>query len=76
MVEKYWDDITIYFVEYLSKNKKINGEKSIVSEGTFIFETSLALEDVIKCIQREINDVLEVINIDEFSDGMVLKKVV
>ena len=74
MVEKYWDDITIYFVEYFSKTSPIRDGKLVVVNETFIFQRNLGIEDVTKCIQQETDDLLEIIRIDEFAEGMSLKK--
>lgn len=71
MIEEFWDDITVYYVEFTAKSNKEPVRKF---RKTLIFQTVTRKEDIDSIIKKYFSNIIEVTHIDELDDGLCLKK--
>ncbi|MGO2963120.1 MAG: hypothetical protein ACTIDE_10995 [Carnobacterium maltaromaticum] len=71
MIEQFWDDIIIYFVEYtsLSSENKVQSHQKAV-----IFNSVIIEKELEHIIMQHIDNIIQVISIDEITDGLFFKK--
>lgn len=69
-IEDYWDDITIYYVEFIGQCHNNISRK----HGKFIaFRSGIHQEDVPDLVKEHLKGVNEVIAVDEISIALLLK---
>lgn len=69
-IENYWDGITIYSVEFVSKTKDGTKRKH---RKILVFNSSVSKEDVFSFVPIYLNNIEEVLHVDEINDGLYLK---
>lgn len=71
MIEEYWDDITVYCVEFITGN----GEKKVKRfNRTFVFNSTVSEEEVYGLVKSRLKNIVEVTAVDELYDGLMLKE--
>lgn len=70
MIEEFWDDITVYYVEFTAKTNKEPVKKF---RKTLIFKTDVKKKDLDSIIKKYFHGIIEVTHIDELDDGLCLK---
>lgn len=71
MIEQFWDDIVIYFVEYTS----LSSENKVQShQKTIVFNSVIIEKELENTIMEHMDNIIQVISIDEVADGLYLKK--
>lgn len=71
MIDQFWDDIVIYFVEYTS----LSSENKVQShQKTVVFNSVIIEKELEHTIMKHIDNIIQVISIDEVADGLCLKK--
>lgn len=68
-IEDYWDDKTIYYVEFLVVIDSL--EKKICK--TLIFPEILSEDEIPKIIRKKFNSVLKIIHLEELASGLSYK---
>lgn len=69
-VEDYWEDVTIYYVEFIALtglNTKRKHRK------TLAFSSAISKEDVYHLVPVYFNHIDEILHVDELTDGLLLK---
>ncbi|WP_421000839.1 hypothetical protein ACOJIU_18390 (plasmid) [Carnobacterium maltaromaticum] len=71
MIEEFWDDITVYYVEFTAKTNKAPVKKF---RKMLIFKADIRKNDLDGIIKKYFNGIIEVTHIDEIDEGLCLKK--
>lgn len=70
-IEDYWDDISIYYVEFIGQCQN----KSSRKHGKFMaFRSGIHQEDVSDLVKGHLKGINEVIAVDEISIALLLKE--
>ena len=70
IIDDYWEDITIYYVEFTSHS---NSDIKRKHRKTLAFNISISKENICHLVAIYFNNIDEVIYVDEVSDGLLLK---
>ncbi|MCC4311417.1 hypothetical protein [Carnobacterium maltaromaticum] len=70
-VEDYWEDVTIYYVEFVAFTGSNSRRKH---RKTLAFNSSINKEDVYHLVSVYFNHIDEVLYVDELTDGLLLKE--
>ena len=70
IIEKYWDDVTVYYVEFTAMNTQGQTRKF---GRTLIFGSEVSEQEVYTLVKSRLNNIVEVTAVDELSDGLLLR---
>lgn len=68
MIEEYWQDSFIYYVTFTSYYSKTKFTRAL------IFKTEKSVDEIEEIVLTRFKNVLEINRIEEFEDGLLLKK--
>lgn len=74
LIEEYWEDISIYSVEFSSRtdlNKKWSTRKF---RKTLVFPSNITKEEVFRLVPICFHNIDKVLYVDELTDGLLLKE--
>lgn len=72
-VEMFWEDITVYYVEFISCNKKNEFRKF---ERVFAFREDINEEEVSYRIKLHLDNIVEVTSVDVIYEALLFKKAI
>lgn len=68
MIEEYWQDSFIYYVTFTSDYSKTKYTRAL------IFKAEKSVDEIKNIVLTRFKNVLEINRIEEFEDGLLLKK--
>lgn len=69
-VEDYWEDVTVYYVEFKSLNRE---QELSTHRRTLIFRTSISPSAVKKVVKGSFSNIIEVTEVDELTEALFFK---
>lgn len=70
-IEKYWDDIIVYYVEFTVQTDLYSRRKH---KKILVFHSHISKKDVSHLVFTYFNNIAEVLHVDEVTEGLLLKQ--
>lgn len=70
MIEKFWEDITIYYVKFTSYDElnRLNNHQRV-----FAFRGEISEKDVRVLVKSRLHNIASITIVDEMDEGLLLK---